>query len=333
MYEFDIRIRYSETDEKGCLRVPALVNYLQDCSTFHTCDSGKLNDLLQERNLAWLLSSWDIRVDRMPRVYEKLVVGTSPHERRGLFCFRNFWIREKDSRDFLVRADSTWFLYDASTGRPVRPPEDLFRPYGTPENVLGFPAKPVRFLLPENMERLERIPVRPSHLDSNHHVNNVSYILLAEDALRASFPARGEESDNTLEGLTGEAEASITARGEESDNALEGLTGEVEASIPARGEGRDDTLEGLTEKVEASIPARGERSDETGDPEVCSRAPLSYRSESCSRIRAEYKKAAKIGDILHPYLHAEKNSDASSFLISFQSARNEIFCNIELSYR
>ena len=36
MYSFDSRIRYSECDETARLDYVALVNYLQDCSTFHT---------------------------------------------------------------------------------------------------------------------------------------------------------------------------------------------------------------------------------------------------------------------------------------------------------
>ena len=40
MYAFDSRIRYSETDSEGELTLNALLNYFQDCSTFHSEDVG-----------------------------------------------------------------------------------------------------------------------------------------------------------------------------------------------------------------------------------------------------------------------------------------------------
>ena len=40
MYAFDSRIRYSETDSEGYLTLDALLNYFQDCSTFHSEDVG-----------------------------------------------------------------------------------------------------------------------------------------------------------------------------------------------------------------------------------------------------------------------------------------------------
>ena len=40
MYAFGSRIRYSETDSEGRLTLNALLNYFQDCSTFHSEDVG-----------------------------------------------------------------------------------------------------------------------------------------------------------------------------------------------------------------------------------------------------------------------------------------------------
>ena len=35
-YEFEGRVRYSEIDHRGTMTLPALINYFQDCSTFHS---------------------------------------------------------------------------------------------------------------------------------------------------------------------------------------------------------------------------------------------------------------------------------------------------------
>ena len=34
MYKFKSRVRYSETDETGCISLDAIINYLQDCTNF-----------------------------------------------------------------------------------------------------------------------------------------------------------------------------------------------------------------------------------------------------------------------------------------------------------
>ena len=39
-YEWKCRVRYSETGVDGKLTLPALVNYFQDCSTFHSESLG-----------------------------------------------------------------------------------------------------------------------------------------------------------------------------------------------------------------------------------------------------------------------------------------------------
>ena len=40
MYEFKSRVRYSEIDHRGTMTLPALINYFQDSSTFHSEEAG-----------------------------------------------------------------------------------------------------------------------------------------------------------------------------------------------------------------------------------------------------------------------------------------------------
>ena len=65
MYEFNERVRYSETDEHEQATILSVVNYLQDCSTFHSTEVGLTVDYLREMKRAWLLSYWDIYIERM----------------------------------------------------------------------------------------------------------------------------------------------------------------------------------------------------------------------------------------------------------------------------
>ena len=83
MYQFDSRVRYSETDEQGRLSVTGILNYLQDCSTLQSEDIGLGIEYLKKTRHAWWLSSWQIIIDI--RSWEK-----KSSSARGLTILREF---------------------------------------------------------------------------------------------------------------------------------------------------------------------------------------------------------------------------------------------------
>ena len=57
MYSFDGRVRYSECDGDGRLSLVSMMNYLQDCSTFHSEATGVGLGWLGEQGLGWIVMS------------------------------------------------------------------------------------------------------------------------------------------------------------------------------------------------------------------------------------------------------------------------------------
>ncbi len=76
MYTLESRVRYSECDKTGKLSLVGAMNYLQDCSSFHSEHIGRGFEALAQEHLAWVLASWQIEVVRMPHFNEKITVGT-----------------------------------------------------------------------------------------------------------------------------------------------------------------------------------------------------------------------------------------------------------------
>ena len=181
MYSFESRVRYSECDETGTLTLAAMMNYLQDCSTFQCEDApGGMAELGRLR-LGWILGTWQIEVAELPRFGEKIQASTWCYAMRGLHALRNFTLTRADGTP-LVRADSQWFLYDAAAGRVIRVPEhQLFYLEDTPR--LDMPALPRKVGVEGPGEEASRIVVSEQLLDSNRHVNNAQYVRLAVDAL------------------------------------------------------------------------------------------------------------------------------------------------------
>lgn len=184
MYSFDSRVRYSETGENGRLSIRGMIDYMQDCSTFQSEDAGVGVRYFEESHKAWMLSSWRIRIRQMPRLGERIRVGTWPTSFKGLHGFRDFLISSPEG-EVLVQAHSVWFLYDTQKNVPLRVGDIDREPYGATEPPLDMGPDPGRIKLPDPEHFTEGEPVRiqPHHLDTNHHVNNAWYVEFAKGAI------------------------------------------------------------------------------------------------------------------------------------------------------
>lgn len=183
MYEFTGKIRYSETDCEGRLSLESLLDYFQDCSTFQSESLGVGVDYLKEHHQAWVLSSWQIVVERYPRLCEEVVTGTFPYAFKGCLGNRNFYMKDA-AGEYLAYANSLWAMVDTQTMKPTMPVEEVLKAYVT-EPKLPMEYAPRRIVIPtEDGEGVscgwrENITVKTYHLDTNHHVNNGQYIRMA----------------------------------------------------------------------------------------------------------------------------------------------------------
>lgn len=188
MYSFESRIRYSETDSEGKLTLAALLNYFQDCSTFQSEDLGLGIDYLKSKNLVWVLSSWQIVVEEYPLLGTQVEVATSPYEFKSFLGYRNFAMKDKEGH-FLAKANSLWSLLSIDTKKPALP---------LPEITAGYPLEPKlpmdyasrKIALPGEACKKDPIVVKKHHLDTNHHVNNGQYVLMAMEYLPEGFFVR-----------------------------------------------------------------------------------------------------------------------------------------------
>ncbi|MCX4338263.1 MAG: thioesterase [Lachnospiraceae bacterium] len=181
MYTFDSRIRYSEVGEDGRLSLQSLLDYFQDCSTFHSEDIGLGLEYMDQIGQVWLLSAWQICIGRYPKYGERVVIGTLPYEFRGFIGFRNFLMQTKEG-EALAWANSIWTLMDREKMRPVKPNEDMLAGY-VPEEKYPMDYAPRKIEVPAEGRKMEAFTVKPHHLDTNHHVNNGQYVRMALDCI------------------------------------------------------------------------------------------------------------------------------------------------------
>lgn len=186
-YSFNSRVRFSETGEDGRLTLPGVLNYFQDCCTFHAESIGLGGAALKEKDRVWVLSSWQVIVEEYPKIGTEIKISTAPYEFKGFLGRRNFTIETADGR-LLAWANSIWTYLSISRGIPVRlMPEDIEK-YKICEK-LDMDYAPRRLSLPKEDKMISQaaFAVHKHHLDSNHHVNNCQYVSMAADFLPEDF--------------------------------------------------------------------------------------------------------------------------------------------------
>lgn len=185
MYEFEGRIRYSEVDANQQLTVLGLIDYFQDCSTFQSEDLHIGVDFLNEHHVGWVVVSYHVSIKRMPRLGEHIRIQTCPYNLKGMFGSRNYAIID-DHDEQIACADSLWVLIDLDTMKPTRIFPEMFDSYklGSP---IPMEKTNRKIMLPQNAVQEAPIPVQKYFLDTNHHMNNGKYIMLAQSFLPDNF--------------------------------------------------------------------------------------------------------------------------------------------------
>ncbi len=182
MYSFDSRVRYSECDENGRLSLVSMIDYLQDCSTFQCEDLGEGILKLKEEGLGWILANWRIEIYRLPVFGEKIRTFTWCYEMKSLHARRCFEIRDEKGESLVV-ADSQWFIFNLNNRKVARVPESQqFYLEDTPRAQMGKMER--KLTGTGDPTQTSPITVSEQHLDTNQHVNNAQYVLMAAEALR-----------------------------------------------------------------------------------------------------------------------------------------------------
>lgn len=187
MYQFDSRVRYSEVNSEQQLMISSMLDYLQDCCTFQSEEMGLGVDYLAKEQVAWVLSSWEIEIIRYPKMGEKIQVGTWPSEFKGFYGSRNFLIKSEDD-EVLAKANSLWVFMDTAKMRPARVKDTFVEAYGKVlEPALEGDWSERKITVPEEQVKMEPVQVAKFFIDTNHHMNNGKYVLVAEEYLPEDF--------------------------------------------------------------------------------------------------------------------------------------------------
>ncbi|MCR5720687.1 MAG: acyl-[acyl-carrier-protein] thioesterase, partial [Lachnospiraceae bacterium] len=205
IYEYVKRIGFSQCDSRKTLTLPSLVDDFQDCSTFQSEDLGVGYDFLEENDYLWVINYWEIDIEALPKLCDRVAVGTFPHGFKVFFGYRNFYLKDEKG-NMAVKANSMWTLINRTTGKPDRIPKYISDVYVLKEKLpMTYGNRKVELSKDKvyTETNATEVTIRNLHLDSNGHVNNAQYIKLAMDALPETFKIKRLRIEYRMQALLG----------------------------------------------------------------------------------------------------------------------------------
>ncbi len=172
-YTENIRVKWHDTDANRHATPSHVLAYMQEAANHHLLAFGKsLDDLRDERGLAFLLSRIHLRFYQPLFAGDEIEVSTWVCESRGLSFVRCFSITR--GGETVAEASSVWALLDLNEKKLL--PVSAFPYEIEPDPALGgeFAAR-VRFPALSLMEKVGERPIVYSDIDYNGHMNNTHY--------------------------------------------------------------------------------------------------------------------------------------------------------------
>jgi medium-chain acyl-[acyl-carrier-protein] hydrolase len=204
VFSFESRIRFSEVDERARLTLPSMINYLQDCATFHGEEGNVGVYWTMAHRKMWVLASLRLKIEDYPRFAEEIRVSTWATGFHSSIGFRDFAIDRTDGRR-LVSGKSEWVFLDQDTSVPTEVTEDQVAGYGiAKEEALSDVYGKRKIRLSGELSEREPFTVLESHLDTNHHLNNGQYMVMAQNLLPADFSVHGLRAEYRSQAFEGD---------------------------------------------------------------------------------------------------------------------------------
>ena len=167
------------------LRPISAIMYLQDCFA-RFCATKKMAAYdLFPKNMYWVVGEFNVEFeDKLPFWSEEIKTEIWMSEITKLKMYTDFNLYYNDK--VFAKGNGCWFLLDQESRRPIKTDIVLEKFSVCSELTLGEHKK---FALSDELEKVSEIEHRNnlSDLDFNKHVNNKSYINLAEATANDEF--------------------------------------------------------------------------------------------------------------------------------------------------
>lgn len=166
------------------MRLVAVLNVLQDMADSHANLMGLGFDYCHEHGLAWVGANYHLKIERLPKWGEEILIQTWPAQEKKLGAVRDFRVVDEAGNDIII-ASSQWILIDFARKRPVAIREHLPFYQVVDDRILETDF--LKIFEPEKIDYVKDFEVRFDDIDINGHVNNAVYPLWALESIMPEY--------------------------------------------------------------------------------------------------------------------------------------------------
>ena len=183
-YQMKMKIPFDMADMNGHIKLPDVILLSLQVSGMQSIELGVSDKaILEQYNLVWIITEYDIEVVRLPRFAEEITIETEALSYNRLFCYRRFTIYDEAGQE-IIRMLATFVLMDRDSRKVHAVEPDIVAPYQS-----DFDKKLIRGPKYANLEEpiSKDYHVRFYDLDMNGHVNNSKYLDWIFEVMGADF--------------------------------------------------------------------------------------------------------------------------------------------------
>ena len=183
-YQMKMKIPFDMADMNGHIKLPDVILLSLQVSGMQSIELGVSDKaILENYNLVWIITDYDIEVVRLPRFAEEITIETEALSYNRLFCYRRFTIYDQAGQD-LIHMMATFVLMDRDSRKVQAVESEIVAPYQS-----EFDKKLIRGPKYESLEEpfSKDYHVRFYDLDMNGHVNNSKYLDWIFEVMGADF--------------------------------------------------------------------------------------------------------------------------------------------------
>jgi len=159
------------------ISIVSLIDYLGNSAGSHSESLGYSLGSLFKRGYSWILLSWNILIDQLPKTKETFQIETWISKSKRCFAYREFLVRNSQNK-IITHASSRWLFYNIKKRKPT----NIFTEFSTGWNaiqekacnksILGSPL----IKQPTYKKTEHSFVVKKEDIDILDHVHNSKYI-------------------------------------------------------------------------------------------------------------------------------------------------------------
>ena len=183
-YQMKMKIPFDMADMNGHIKLPDVILLSLQVSGMQSIELGVSDKtILEDYNLVWIITEYEIEVVRLPRFAEEITIETEALSYNRLFCYRRFTIYDEAGQE-LIHMMATFVLMDRDSRKVHAVEPEIVAPYQS-----DFDKKLIRGPKYESLNEpiSKYYHVRFYDLDMNGHVNNSKYLDWIFEVMGADF--------------------------------------------------------------------------------------------------------------------------------------------------